>query len=307
MNITRGKQIYAKKCCIYGPEGIGKSTFASHFPDPLFIDTEGSTKELDVARFDAPSTWEQLLLEIRYVIENPNCCKSLVIDTADWAEHLAISNVCKKNKWQSLETPGYGRGYIYLGEEFSHLLLELDKVIRANINVIVTAHAKMRKFELPDEMGAYDRWEMKLSKQVAPLLKEWCDILLFLNYQTFVVTTENKSQKAQGGKRVMYTSHHPCWDAKNRHGLPDMLDLDYQNIAPLFEQASGTTPLDTLRAQMAEAGISEGELVNFIIQKGYQEGASSIAEYPENFITGWVLKHWKQIVAAMANSNNINN
>ena len=165
----------------------------------------------------------------------------------------------------------------------------------------------MRKLELPDEMGAYDRWEMKLSKQVAPLLKEWCDILLFLNYQTFVVTTENKSQKAQGGKRVMYTSHHPCWDAKNRHGLPDVLDLDYQSIAPLFEQTPGTTPLDTLRAQMAAAGISEDELVNFIIQKGYQEGASSVAEYPENFITGWVLKHWKQIVAAMANSNNINN
>ena len=69
--------------------------------------------------------------------------------------------------------------------------------------MVVTAHAKMRKFELPDEMGAYDRWEMKLSKQVAPLLKEWCDILLFLNYQTFIVTTESKSQKAQGGKRVM--------------------------------------------------------------------------------------------------------
>ena len=57
---------------------------------------------------------------------------------------------------------------------------------------MVTAHAKMRKFEQPDEMGAYDRWEMKLSKQVAPLFKEWCDMLLFLNYQTYVVTTENK-------------------------------------------------------------------------------------------------------------------
>jgi hypothetical protein len=60
------------------------------------------------------------------------------------------------------------------------LFSALDKVVAAGIHVVVTAHAKMRKFELPDEMGAYDRWEMKLSKQVASLLKEWCDILLFL-------------------------------------------------------------------------------------------------------------------------------
>ncbi|MEE1299148.1 MAG: AAA family ATPase, partial [Acutalibacteraceae bacterium] len=45
-NITRGVIPTAKKVVIYGPEGIGKSTFASRFPDPVFIDTEGSTKAL---------------------------------------------------------------------------------------------------------------------------------------------------------------------------------------------------------------------------------------------------------------------
>lgn len=82
------------------------------------------------------------------------------------------------------------------------------------MNVIITAHAKMRKFEQPDEMGAYDRWEMKLTRQVAPLLKEWSDMLLFCNYKTFVVTPDEGKNKVQGGKRVIYTSHHPCWDAK---------------------------------------------------------------------------------------------
>ena len=32
---------------IYGPEGIGKSTFASKFPDPVFIDTEYDTWNMD--------------------------------------------------------------------------------------------------------------------------------------------------------------------------------------------------------------------------------------------------------------------
>ena len=54
MQITRGKIESAQKCVIYGPEGIGKSYFASKFPNPVFIDTEGSTKHMDVARLPNP-------------------------------------------------------------------------------------------------------------------------------------------------------------------------------------------------------------------------------------------------------------
>ena len=46
--ITTGRIEGARKVVIYGPEGIGKSTFAAQFPDPLFIDTEGSTKTMDI-------------------------------------------------------------------------------------------------------------------------------------------------------------------------------------------------------------------------------------------------------------------
>ena len=56
MNITSGVIASAQKVVVYGPEGIGKSTFASQFPRPLFIDTEGSTKKLNVQRFDKPSS-----------------------------------------------------------------------------------------------------------------------------------------------------------------------------------------------------------------------------------------------------------
>lgn len=66
-------------------------------------------------------------------------------------------------------------------------------------------------------MGNYDRWTMKTSKQVAPLLREWCDMLLFANYKTVVEkasSSPNAKNKASGGKRVLYTTHHACWDAR---------------------------------------------------------------------------------------------
>ena len=88
MEITRGKIPCAKKVVIYGPEGIGKSTFASQFPEPVFIDTEGSTNSMDVARLPKPTSWQMLLDEIQYIKSHPDVCKTLVIDTIDWAESI---------------------------------------------------------------------------------------------------------------------------------------------------------------------------------------------------------------------------
>ena len=316
LNITKGKINRAQKVVIYGSEGIGKSSLAACFPNPLFIDTEGGTAQMDVRRIDKPQSWEELLAIVQEVAVTPDVCKSLILDTADWAEQLIVSFLCTKYKQNSIESFGYGKGYTYLAEEFTKLLNAFDRVITADIHVVVTAHAKMRKFEQPDEMGAYDRWEMKLSKQVAPLLKEWCDLLLFCNYQTFVVTSENNTQKAQGGKRVMYTSHHPAWDAKNRVHLPEVLELDYKHIAHIFaeqpKQSSAAksdvadktepTAAEALREVLEKYGVSEEEVRQVVAARGKYPVTTGIDDYPDEFVFGYVIKYWDQIMKLIEQS-----
>jgi len=261
IQVTKGKVETAKKVVIYGPEGIGKSTLASNFPNPVFIDTEGSTKALDVARYPEVKNW----MDIKAFVEdsiNTRQFSTIVIDTADWAERFCIRAVCAKQKVSGIEDIPYGKGYTYVMEEFAQLLDMCNKAIAAGINVVFTAHAQMRKFEQPDEMGSYDRWEMKLSKKAAPLLKEWADMVLFCNYKTQVMTdSKTQSKKAFGGKRVMYTSHHPCWDAKNRYDLPEQVDMEFAQIAHLF--STQPTPVQAqepnyrleLRALIAEKSL----------------------------------------------------
>ena len=236
--IQTGKIETAKKVVIYGPEGIGKSTLASKFPRPVFIDCEGSTNELDVSRYPAPLTWNEILAFIDDAVKN-HTCDTLIIDTADWCEQFCTKYTCDKLNVKNIEDIGYGKGYQYLTQNFTELLKRCDALIANGINVVFTAHAQMRKFEQPDEMGAYDRWEMKLSKRNAPLLKEWADLVLFCNYKTTVITDQkSNSKKATGGTRKMFTTHHPCWDAKNRYGLPEVMDMDFEGIAHLFKGAA---------------------------------------------------------------------
>lgn len=248
MEIIRGKKKSVKKVVIYGPEGIGKSTFASKFPDPLFIDTEGSTNDMDVARFEKATSWTMLKEQVRYVLQNPDICKTLVLDTADWAEQMCVEDVCSSHNKKGIEDFGYGNGYVYAKEEWGKFLNLLQDVVDKGIHVVVTAHSHIRKFEQPDELGAYDRYELKLGKktqsQTSPLLKEWADMLLFANYKTLSVAADKdgKKYKAQGGRRVMYANHHPCWDAKNRYGLPDEMPFDYGEIAHVVTGAGKKTP-----------------------------------------------------------------
>ena len=240
MKITKGKRARAQKVVIYGTEGIGKSSLASQFPEPLFIDTEGSTDNMDVARLDKPTSWIMLNNQIAFIKANPTVCKTLVIDTIDWAESLCVDNLCAMHGKKGIEDFGYGNGYVYAKEEMGRFLNKLQDLIELGINVVLTAHAQIRKFELPDEMGSYDKYELKLGKktssQTAPLVKEWADLLLFCNYKTYLISQEKSTKKkAQGNQRVMYTEHNPAWDAKNRHGLPSELPLDYASIAHIFK------------------------------------------------------------------------
>lgn len=235
--ITNTRKTKPMKVVLYGVEGIGKTTFVSHFPDPIFIDTEGSTGFIDARKLPDPDSWTMLLEEIAYMAQSPQG-KTLVIDTADWAEELAKQHLMAKHKWQAIDQTDYGARYVALSNEIIRLLRGLEMVKNAGMNVVLTAHAVQKKFELPDQVGSFDRYVLKLEKRDAALIKEWCDMLLFANYKTTVVASGSGSKKATGGQRVMYTTHMPAWDAKNRLGLPDELPFEYGAIKDKFLAAT---------------------------------------------------------------------
>ena len=336
--ISSGRMQKPLKMVIYGPEGIGKSSFAAQAPGALFIDTEGSTVHMDVRRLPTPQSWTMLLQEVDYVLRTPGLCQTLVIDTADWAERMARDHVCNTHNVKGLEDFGYGKGYVYLYEAMGKLLNMLTDVVNAGMNVILTAHAKMRKFEQPDELGSYDRWEMKLIKETPGMIKEWADLVLFATYETYIIKEQGKEKsnkgKAQGGARVMHTTHHPCWDAKNRHGLPDKLPLDFGQVAHLFAtqqaapvpagdptpppaaapdpeaddvpffmsepESTGIPP--ALQQLMDAAGVTEQQISDAVAARGYYPAGMKIKDYHPDFVQGCLVGAWDSVLEMIKKS-----
>lgn len=263
--ITTGRVQKPQRVLIYGPEGVGKTTLAAQFPSPLFIDTEGGSFGSEVRRLPRPDSWQMLLDEVTWVRDYPEeCGGTLVVDTLDWAEKLCVAKVCDENDWKSIESPGYGRGYTYVKEEFGRLLNLLSEVVERGLNVCVTAHAVITKFEQPNALGAYDRWGLKLidgkKASVSAMVKEWADAVLFANFKTILIADDKNDKKvrATGGKnRVLYCTHDASWDAKNRWGLPDEVPMEWAQIAPFVPVPSLAAPVTPAPAE--EPAVPFGE------------------------------------------------
>ena len=253
LNIVRGRQAAPAKVVLYGGEGLGKSTLASQFPNPLVLDTEDGTKHLDVARVSV-SDWQTLKTAVASLKVDRQGFSTLVLDSVDWAERLLVERVCKDGGKDSVEGFGFGKGWVIVSEQMGKFLDSLDALVDAGMHVVLVGHSCVKRTSPPEMTEGYDRHELKLSKQVSALVKEWADAVLFLNYRTKVVEGTDGRAKAIGGKeRYMYAERCAAFDAKNRYGLPAEMPMTIEALAPLFNKQAQPT----VRERIAAAGTAE--------------------------------------------------
>ena len=170
---------------------------------------------------------------------------------------------------KSIEDFGFGKGYIRLQEAVTEFLRSADKLVANGLNVVFVAHSKVQRTSPPDQTDGFDRYELKLTKQVAPLIKEWCDVLLFCNYKTRLVEGADGRMKASGGKaRLMYAERSAAWDAKNRFNLPEEMPMCFSHLAGIFGPpaavASAPDAMETMSRASAKIATADDKALDKI-------------------------------------------
>lgn len=242
--VVKGRIMRPVLILVYGPDGVGKSSFGSKAPKPIFFGPESGTDHLDVCRYPEPRNWKDVLDGLDDLIKTPHDYHSLVVDSLDWIEPLLFAQIIHDDAKgaKTIETAcgGYGKGYVEAEKRWKDEFIERLNMLRAHrkMNIILVAHSDVVNFPDPQSQTEYKRYELKLNKRASAKFREWVDAVLFITFQTFIKKDRdtNKVTTFGMGDRVMLTEKRPAYDAKNRYGLDHELPLEWDELVAAIKR-----------------------------------------------------------------------
>lgn len=252
-SIQKGRKLEPPRIALYGVEGVGKSEWAASCPRPIVIQTENGLKEIDVDKWPVCTELHQVENYLDCLIQDNHSYGTVCIDTLSSLQKLIFKQVARDNNVKGIDEIGWNKGPKYALVYWQTILDKLDELQeKKKMVILLTGHSVIKSLKLPDG-DPFDRYELDLQEDASKMVREWVDIILFCNFQTFtpkVKTINGKETVRPTGtdERFLYTTHKPIHQAKNRYGFPEMIeypkDKGWQELSKYFrkEESSVTKP-----------------------------------------------------------------
>ncbi len=238
--MRKGSPNLPPRIVIYGRPAVGKSSMASASESPIVFMSPGETglhtlMDGGIVDKTIPNIEIQDWLSFMGLIDDLRTAnhsrKTLVIDVINGIEKLANEFVCKTQYGNNMGADGfmnYHVGYrtVAMGV-WKEMFVALDRLrTEKNMLILMLAHTGIGKLANPLGLD-YSRWVPNFDgKWSWDSTFAWADIVLFADYEVTAVKEKGEQRaKGHGDKRVMRTTWDPGYDAKNRHNLPDIIDM----------------------------------------------------------------------------------
>lgn len=246
-DITNGKSSKPPRIILIGPEKIGKSTFASQAPAPVFMQVKGETglDEIAAPRFTAIHAFEQTE-EIFAALADQDQYKTLAIDSLTTLEPLLLDYAVRKEGCGGVTKLGGGYG-AQEGVLVSHARRFMDGLDylrdERSMGCILILHVKSTAKTVNDpETEPYDSWKPQMRESLLDAFCRWADVILFASFRKYTTTKEIGAKKIThaigNGERVMYTEKRPAFTAGSRYKIPFELPFSYQSLHDAIAAAS---------------------------------------------------------------------
>ena len=216
---------------LYGPPKAGKSSWASTFPDAVFLATEAGLNSLSTHKVDV-DVWETLLEACREFAEGKHKFKTLILDTVDNAWFLCRRYICEKYKVDYEGDLSFGKGHSLVLNEFTRVITKLSML---PYGLVLISHASIQ--EIQTRTGVTHKTIPSLPEKPRKLILGLADMILFCDLET--VRADDGKQVI---RRVIRTQPSPNYEAGDRTGrLPEVIDLDYRKFVEAFGRPAPTT------------------------------------------------------------------
>lgn len=248
-DLKRVKSVLPPRTLIYGPPKLGKTTLANEWPNTVFLQTEqGEGSETEIDTFGLLTSYDDVISAIGELYSQDHGFQNVVLDSCDKLEPLLWAATCTANKWDSIESPGYGKGYIAADVFWRDLIEGLNALRRdRGMSVTLIAHSEVGRFDDP-RTSSYSRFDIRLQKRALAIIEDEMDLILCLNQEAGIKDDKqgfNKTRAvAEGGvMRWMYVEGRPSMNAGNRYGMPPKFPYlrgkGYETLAKYFPHVNG--------------------------------------------------------------------
>jgi hypothetical protein len=217
---------------------------ASHFPRPVIFDGEhGVPSGISIPGISI-SDYDDAHAGIRALGGEHNY-RTLILDSIDAFEPMVWATTCQALGVKSIETPGYGKGYVEADGYWRRLLDGFDWLRSRGMIIVLIAHSAAELVNDP-RAASYTSYQLRVYRRARGIIQDWADAIGFLATDVVVHSEEvgfnkTRSRGDGGNARWLHWEARPAFVAKNRYGLPAKMmcpaDFDFSKQLPPFFSA----------------------------------------------------------------------